>query len=98
MDTGSVDDVAGRDAAYFAALAQRYRSLARAEPHQAQSDLFATIAEDYAELAAAAVAEPRRDAARPVASGGGGALSRWVHWWRRPVAALPLPLAPTAAE
>ena len=101
METGNVDDAAGRDAAYFSALAQRYQSLAQGEPHQAQSDLFATIAADYAELAATAgapvTAAPLRDVAESVA-GAGGPLSRWVHWWRRPVVPLQLPLAPTAAK
>ena len=94
------------NAAYFSDMARRYQSLARIEQHQAQSDLFATIAADYSELAAEAAACMPQTAAAvgPVAP---GSFSRWILWvgrWRRPAPALaaplsgPLPAVPTGAE
>jgi hypothetical protein len=93
-------ELADDSAAYFSDMARRYQSLALAEQHQTQSDLFATIAADYSELAGAA-ASPRSVTA-PAEE---GACARWLLWvgrWRRPASALatplPLPIAPTAAK
>lgn len=95
------------NAAYFSDMAKHYLSLARIEQHQAQADLYATIAADYSELAAeAAACMPRTVAAAGVAEP--GSLSRWAHWigrWRHPAPALapplaasPLPAVPTGAK
>ncbi len=92
MGTAKVE-LADDSAAYFNDMAQRYQSLAMAEQHQAQSDLFATIAADYSELAAAA-ASPRLSVTG-VKPAEAGALARWLLWvghWRRPSA--PLTAAP----
>ena len=102
MGTAKVE-LADDSSAYFNDMAKRYQSLAMAEQHQAQSDLFATIAADYSELAAAA-AGPRHDAIAMTPAEGGG-FARWLYWvgrWRRPsaplTAPLPLPAIPTGAK
>ena len=94
-------ELADDSAAYFSDMARRYQSLAATEQHQAQSDLFATIAADYTELAAAAV--PRGVTAVEPAQV--GPVARWCPWigrWRRPAASLtaplPLPVVPTGAK
>ena len=102
MGTAKVE-LAGDSTAYFIDMARRYLWLATAEQHQAQSDLFATIAADYADLAATAATMPH-----PMAMMGptdAGSLARWMTWvgrWRRPAAALTaplqLPVAPTPAK
>ncbi len=90
---GSVEEKPADDhVAHFRGMARHYQTLAMAELHEAQSDLFATIAADYAELAkeaaaARAMGEPAR--ADP------DSLTRWIQWvgrWRRPVAPLTSPL------
>lgn len=91
---------ANETAAYFKALARRYRSLAVAEPHAMQSALFATIAADYAELADDAVAlrVPPRPAPRPPA------WTRCLHWLgygghvEASTAGLPFPPAATGVK
>jgi hypothetical protein len=109
MGTAKVE-LAEDSAAYFSDMARRYQSLAMAEQHQAQSDLFATIAADYAELAATVASVPRQAAA--VGRSDAGSLARWITWagrWRHPPStalnsplgsamASPLPAGPTAAE
>jgi hypothetical protein len=100
MGTAKVE-LADDSAAYFSDMAQRYQSLAMVEQHQAQSDLFATIAADYSELAAAAAGPP----CNVIAIASAGAVARWLPWvgrWRRPAvsltAPLPFPVEPTAAK
>ncbi len=86
--------------AYFSDMARRYRSLATAEEHQMQSDLFAMIATDYGELAAT-VEQPQHTVASTDPAEA-GIFARWVARWRRPAPTLsnplPLPAAPTAAK
>jgi len=101
MGTAKVE-LADDNAAYFSDMARRYQSLAMAEQHQTQSDLFATIAADYSELAMATAAPRSVTAAHPADA---GACARWLVWvgrWRRPTAPLaaplPLPAAPTPAK
>lgn len=107
------DDDAADNAAYFNDMARHYQALAMAAEHEAQSDLFATIAADYGELAAEATACMPRTATATVPAEP-ASFARWIHWvgrWRRPVtplnaplvtaplsAPLPLPAVPTAAE
>jgi hypothetical protein len=99
MGTAKVE-LADDNATYFHDMARHYRSLAMAEQHQLQSDLFATIAADYGELAATAGQPQHTVAASEPAEA--SAFSRWVARWRRPArtlaAPLPLPVAPTAAK
>lgn len=102
MGTAKVE-LADDSAAYFKDMARRYQSLAMAEQHQVQSDLFAAIAADYGELAAAAARPPR--SVTGIEPAEAGAFTRWLPWtsrWRRPAAPLtaplPLPAAPTAAK
>jgi len=102
MGTAKVE-LADDSAAYFSDMARRYQSLAAAEQHQAQSDLFATIAADYAELAETAPTAPYSLAAMGPTDP--GSLARWMAWvgrGRRPAAApaapLTLPVGPTPAD
>ncbi|MBV8535104.1 MAG: hypothetical protein JO128_05895 [Alphaproteobacteria bacterium] len=103
MGTAKVE-LADDNAAYFSDMARHYQALAVAEQHERQSDLFATIAADYGELAAAA-GQPQHSVAVEA-----GAVARWRLWvgrWRRPTSAplaaqlaapLPLPAEPTPAK
>ncbi|HTP83013.1 MAG TPA: hypothetical protein VMQ11_08715 [Alphaproteobacteria bacterium] len=98
MGTAKVELADGK-AAYFNDMARRYQSLALAEQHERQSDLFGTIAADYHELAAAAGQPPRDLTAVEAAEA--GAFARWLlrvgRWWR-PAAQLQLPAAPNPAK
>ena len=67
----------GRDFGY---MANRYRSLANTEPHALQAALFAAIAEDYGELAAAALASPVA-APELTTVAGTGFISRWRRFF-----------------
>ena len=102
MGTAKVE-LADDSAAYFNDMARRYQALATAERHQTQSDLFATIAADYSELATAQPPPPR--SVNGMTRAEAGLLGRWLLWvgrWRRPesplTAPLPFPATPTPAK
>ncbi len=91
------ENPSGDQAAHFRSMARHYEALARREPHQGQSDLFAAIAADYSELADLATGPlPVVGSASPPPADA-WTLARWVHifgrWpWRRPVVPLATPL------
>lgn len=103
MEAVAQTPVDNQSVAYLRRMARGYERLAQTEPHRTMSDLFAAIAADYSELAAAAAGRAR--AAGPVPARA-GAVRRWLdrigRGWRRPVAGLPasltLPPAPTGAK